>query len=1063
MRRLNISAWSIRNPISPVVMFIVLLILGILSFRSLPVERFPNIDFPLVSITITQAGASPSELETQVTKRVENAVAAITGVKHITSTITDGTSSTNIEFVLGTNTDRALNDVKDAIARIRAELPRSIDEPIAQRIDIAGLPILTYAATASDMTLKDISWFIDDTIARELQAVKGVGEVRRVGGVDREIRIALDPDRLLALGITAGDISHQLRATNVDVAGGKAEIGGSQQTIRALASAATVERLASTPITLPGGRKVRLDELGAVKDTFEEPQFFARLDGAEVVGFNISRAKGASDVEVAERVDAKIAEILKHHPDVNLRKVDDSVIITVGNYNSTMHTLLEGAALSIIVVFLFLRDIRATLISAVALPLSILPTFWAMEALGFSLNLVTLLGLTLVTGILVDDAIVEIENIVRHMRMGKSAYRAAIEAADEIGLAVIAISLTIVAVFVPVSFMGGIAGQYFRQFGITVAAAVLFSLLVARLVTPMLAAYFARDHGEDEAHDGWLLRRYTKLIAWSVRHRIATVALGFVIFVLSILSAFVLPQGFLPAEDNARILLAAELPPGSRLEDTKRMADEVTKVLRSHPEVKSVFVDGGRILGIAGGGAEVRKATFVINLVNKADRKISQKGLEQAFTRELAQLPDVRSWVTNDNGERSLSLIVTGSDADAVADTAPKIVSAMKRIPELNNVVSNSALDRPEVRFRPRPEESAELGVSTEDLSEAIRIATIGDIDANVAKFNAGDRQIPIRVQLSEDARANRQLLESLKIRTGSGAAVPLISVASIDIGQGPSSIDRYDRQRRIIIGADLVGTEALGIAVDKVFKLPEVIALKDAPGVQLKQSGDAEVMGEIFSSFGYAMGAGIMMVYSVLILLFGSFLQPITILFSLPLSIGGAIFALLVTGRPFSFPVVIGVLMLMGIVTKNAIMLVDFAVEEMARGVKRFDAIVDAGRKRARPIVMTTIAMAGGMLPSALALGAGGEFRSPMAIAVIGGLLLSTLLSLIFVPAVFILMDDLGRMMWRFFGRFVGPVDEPAAEGAPLMIEAPAGAADAKKEPPVAEPEPIPTRRAAE
>jgi hydrophobe/amphiphile efflux-1 (HAE1) family protein len=1065
MRRLNISAWSIRNPISPVVMFIILLILGVISFRSLPVERFPNIDFPLVSITITQAGASPSELETQVTKRVENAVAAITGVKHITSTITDGSSVTSIEFVLGTNTDRALNDVKDAIARIRADLPRNVDEPIAQRIDIAGLPIITYAATASDMTAKDISWFIDDTITRELQAIKGVGEVRRVGGVDREIRVSLDPDRLLSLGITAGDVSRQLRATNIDVAGGKAEIGGSQQAIRALASALTVDRLASTPITLPGGRKVRLDELGTVQDTFKEPQFFARLNGEEVVGFNISRGKGASDVEVAARVDDKIAEILKHHPNLTLRKVDDTVTYTVGNYNSTMHTLLEGAALSIIVVFLFLRDIRATLISAVALPLSILPTFWAMSALGFSLNLVTLLGLTLVTGILVDDAIVEIENIVRHMRMGKSPYRAALEAADEIGLAVIAISLTIVAVFVPVSFMGGIAGQYFRQFGITVAAAVLFSLLVARLITPLLAAYFARDHNHNEHGDGWLLRQYTRLIAWSVRHRIATVALGFIIFVLSILSAFLLPQGFLPAEDAARILIAAELPPGSRLDDTKKMTDEVTKRLRAHPEVQSVFVDGGRILGIAGGGAEVRKATFVINLVNKNDRHVTQKQLEQTFTRELAQIPDVRAWITNENGERSLSLIVTGSDAGAVAETAPRIVSAMKRIPELNNVVSNSALDRPEVRFRPRPEESAELGVSTEDLSEVIRIATIGDIDANLAKFNAGDRQIPIRVQLDEDARANRQVLEALKVRTGAGAAVPLISVASIDIGQGPSSIDRYDRQRRIIIGADLVGTDALGIAVEKVFQLPEVKALENNPGVTLKQSGDAEVMGEIFASFGYAMGAGIMMVYSVLILLFGSFLQPITILFSLPLSIGGAIFALLATGRPFSFPVVIGVLMLMGIVTKNAIMLVDFAVEEMSRGVRRFDAIVDAGRKRARPIIMTTIAMAGGMLPSALALGAGGEFRSPMAIAVIGGLLLSTLLSLIFVPAVFILMDDIGNWLWRFFGRFVGPVDEPETPGAgaPLLIESQPGRAREPKDAPVAEPEPILARRAAE
>lgn len=1026
MRRLNISAWSIRTPLPSVVMFIILILLGVISFSSLPVERFPNIDFPLVSVRITQAGASPSELETQVTKRVENAIAALTGVKHITSSMTDGVSLTTVEFQLGTSSDRALNDVKDAIARIRTDLPSTIDEPVAQRIDVAGLPILTYAATAPNMTVEELSWFIDDTVSRELQSVRGVGEVRRVGGVNREIRVSLNPERLLALGITAGDVSRQLRATNMDVSGGKSEIGGSEQTIRALAGAMNVERLAATSIILPGGRKVRLDELGTVRDGAEEPRYFTTLDGKEVVGFRISRAKGYSDVRVAELVAAKVAKLTETHPEVKLQLVDSAVVYTKGNYVSTMHTLIEGALLAVFVVFLFLRDWRATLMAAIALPLSIFPTFWAMEALGFSLNLVTLLALTLVTGILVDDAIVEIENIVRHMRMGKSAYRAALEAADEIGLAVIAITMTIVAVFVPTSFMGGIAGQYFRQFGVTVAVAVLFSLLVARLVTPMLSAYFQRDHGEEPKEDGPLLKLYTRIIDWSVHHRYKTVGLGILIFAGSIGSAQLLPAGFMPAEDVSRILIAAELPPGARLTDMRAMTDKVGAMIRQRPEVSNVFVDGGRILGFNGGGEEVRKATFVVNLVDKGERTATQRDIENALTRMLANVPDLRSWVMNENGDRGLSLIVSGADGEAVAEMAPKIVSAMRQIPELANVVSNSALDRPEMRFRPRSEIAAELGVSTDTLSEAVRIATIGDISANLPKFNAGDRQIPIRVQLDEAARSNRNVLEALKIRTqgGAGPAVPLVTVASIETGQGPSSIDRYDRQRRVVIGADLVGTDALGKAVEQVKALPVV---KNLPaGVELKEAGDAEIMGEIFASFGFAIGAGLMMVYAVLVLLFGSFLQPVTILFSLPLSIGGAIFALLITGKPFSFPVVIGVLMLMGVVTKNAIMLVDFAVEEIAHGVKRFDAIVDAGRKRARPIVMTTIAMIGGMLPSALALGAGGEFRAPMAVAVIGGLAFSTLLSLLFVPAVFIVMDDIGALLWRGFSQFIGPVDEP-------------------------------------
>ncbi|MDX2264947.1 MAG: efflux RND transporter permease subunit [Hyphomicrobiales bacterium] len=1029
--RLNISAWSIRQPIPSIVLFIILMILGVMSFRTLPIERFPNIDIPFISVTITQSGASPSELETQVTRRVEDAISAVVGVKHITSTLTDGVSTTSVEFQLETDTDRALNDVKDAIARIRSDLPRTIDEPITQRIDITGLPIETYAASAPQMTLEELSWFVDDVVQRELQTVKGVAEVRRVGGVTREIRISLDPYRLLALGITAGDVNQQLRAINTDLAGGRSEIAGSEQTIRALGGALTVERLAGTSITLPGGRKVRLDQLGKVEDSYQEPRHFARYNGEPVVAFSILRAKGSSDTVVAAAVAEKVKELKAKRPDVTLQLIDTTVAYTLGNYDSTMHTLIEGAILAIVVVFIFLRDWRATIITAIALPLSIFPAFWAMSAMGFSLNLVTLLSLTIVTGILVDDAIVEIENIVRHMKMGKSPYKAALEAADEIGLAVIAITATIIAVFVPVSFMGGIAGQYFKQFGITVAAAVFFSLLVARLITPMMAAYFMRDVKHHEPEDGWLLRRYTRLISWSVKHRLATVALGGAIFFGSLQLIGLLPSGFLPAEDANRILIAAELPPGARLSDMERQSEEITRVIRRRPEVKSVFVDGGRILGVAGGGEEVRKATFVINLTNKSERELTQKQIEGELTAALGQLPDVRAWVVNENGERGLSLIVSGSDPVAVAESASKLASEMRRIPELANVVTNSALDRPEVRFRPREAIAAELGVSTEAISEVIRIATIGDVDANLAKFNAGDRQVPIRVQMDEAARTNFQILESLKVQTKDGAAVPLVTVADIQLGQGPSSIDRYDRQRRVIIGADLVGTDALGLAVEKVQALPAAKTMP--PGVTLKQSGDAEVMGEVFESFALAMGAGIMMVFGVLVLLFASFLQPITILFSLPLSIGGVIFALLVTDRPVSMPVVIGMLMLMGIVTKNSIMLVDFAIEEIARGVKRYDAIVDAGRKRARPIIMTTIAMVGGMLPSALAIGAGGEFRSPMAIAVIGGLILSTVLSLIFVPAAFVAMDDLGRFIWRIFGRFIGgPSSQETAEAEP-------------------------------
>ncbi|MBM1172475.1 efflux RND transporter permease subunit [Microvirga arabica] len=1022
--QLNVSAWAIRKPIPSLVLFIVLMILGVFSFQGLPITRFPNIDVPLVTVSVTQAGAAPSELQNQVTKRVEDSVAGVNGVKHITSTISEGISTTTIEFRLEINSDRAVNDVKDAVAKVRSDLPRTIDEPVIQRLDIAGLPIVTYAASGPAMTPEELSWFVDDVVARQLQSVQGVGRVERVGGVEREIRIELKLDRLLALGITAADVNRQLRLTSVDLAGGRGEVGGQEQSIRTLGAAQTLGDLASTSITLPGNRKVRLDELATVTDTAAEPRTFARFNGQPVVAFAVTRATGASDATVGQAVAAKVAELGQAHADVRFDLIDDTVAYTVGNYESAMHTLIEGAILAVIVVFIFLRDWRATLTASVALPLSVLPTFWIMSTMGFSLNLVSLLALTLVTGILVDDAIVEIENIVRHIHMGKSPYRAALEGADEIGLAVIAITFTIVAVFAPVSFMGGIAGQYFKQFGLTVAAAVLISLLVARLITPMLAAYFMRPHKHVEQKDGFIMRAYTRLVGWSVRHKFITFILGLAIFGASLWSTNLLPSAFLPEEDISRSLFVAELPPGSKLSDTQLVSDGIAERLRAMPEVRSVFVNGGLQLP---GKKEVRLATFTVNLVPKEERSLRQRQFEGRIVEEFRDVPDIRFFVLGEGGQRGLQLIVSGPDQGVVVETAAKLQREMTSIPTVENPMSTAPLNRPEIRISPKPDLAAELGVSTDVLSETVRVATIGDVGANLAKFNAGDRQIPIRVQLPEAVRGDRALIDILKVPAKDGTAVPLSAVADISFGQGPTSIDRYDRSLRVALEADMRGTDALGEVLEAIYNLPTAKNLP--PGVTIKQTGDAEVMTEVFTSFGKAMGAGIMMVLGVLILLFANFLQPFTILLSLPLSIGGAIMALVITHKAISLPVVIGFLMLMGIVTKNAIMLVDFAIEEVAKGVDRKTAIIDAGRKRARPIVMTTIAMAAGMLPSALALGAGGEFRAPMAIAVIGGLIVSTLLSLVFVPAFFILMDDLSRLFSRLFSRFVGPKDEPETE----------------------------------
>ncbi|MCS3731328.1 efflux RND transporter permease subunit [Bradyrhizobium betae] len=1044
---LNISAWSIRNPLPSVVFSIILLILGWVSFTKLAVTRLPSADIPVISVAVSQFGAAPAELESQVTKTVEDAVSGVEGVRHITSQITDGLSVTTIQFALETNTDRALNDVKDAVTRVRSNLPQNVTEPLIQRVDVIGLPIVTYAAISPGKTPEQLSYFVDDVVKRALQGVRGVAQVERIGGVEREILVSLDPDRLQAMGLTAVNVSQSLRGTNVDVAGGRAEIGKNDQAIRTLAGAKTLSDLAGTMIPLFGGGEVRIDDLGTVTDTIADRRTFARFNGEPIVALGIKRSKGASDVVVAAAVQKRIDALKAAYPDVDLKVIDTSVEYTKGNYEAAISTLFEGAILAVVIVLLFLRDLRATIIAAISLPLSIFPAFWAMDILGFSLNLVSFLAITLSTGILVDDAIVEIENIVRHMNMGKSPYRAALEAADEIGLAVIAISLTIIAIFAPASFMSGIAGQFFKQFGITVSVQVFFSLLAARFVTPVLAAYFLKHHTHEEPPPGRVLRSYHRIVAWSVKHYFITVLIGFGVFAASIWSITLLPQGFLPAQDSARSLLALELPPGTQLAYTEKVTEDIVARLRKRPEVKSIFVDGGRV---PPGTQEVRRAALIINYVPKADRNITQRELEFSISKEMENVPDIRFWFLDENGLRAIALVVTGADANIVNNVASELATQMKRIPIISNVISETSLERPELRVEPRADLAARLGVSTESLSQTIRVATIGDVGPALAKFDVGDRLVPIRVQLEDAARGNLKTLEQLRVplgEHGEKGGVPLSVIADVKLDQGPTSINRYDRERQATVAADLVGSAALGDATKMIDDLPVKKSLP--PGVKVNPSGDAESLAELSGGFATAITAGLMMVYAVLVLLFGTFLQPITILFSLPLSIGGAIAALLITGKQLTTPVWIGILMLMGIVTKNAIMLVEFAIEAIHAGKPRDEAMIDAGMKRARPIVMTTIAMAAGMMPSALAVGAGGEFRSPMALAVIGGLIFSTILSLVFVPAMFMVMDDLGALIWRFGKRLVVHSEDAETGGhhaVPPVGAAPAAALPAPK-----------------
>jgi multidrug efflux pump subunit AcrB len=1065
---MNFSAWSIRNPVAPLLAFFLLMLMGWQSFNSLPITKFPNIDVPLVAVSVSQSGAAPAEMETQITKEIEDAVAGITGVKKVTSTVTDGLSTTVVEFRMEVPTDKAVQDVKDAVDQIRGDLPGDVEAPIVTRIDVEGQAIMTFAVRAPDMTMEEISWFVDDTVTRALQGRPGIGRVTRIGGADREIRVELDPVKLDSMGVTAQQVSAQIAATNTNLGAGKLSLGTGEQVIRTLGDSGTVELLAETTIALPSGRFVRLTDLGQVVDTYEELRSFTRVDGEPLVSFLVFRSKGASEVSVAEVTNTVVDQLRADNPNVEITLIDDSVFYTYGNYEAAIHTLLEGALLAVLVVFAFLRNWRATLISAVALPLSAVPTFLLMDMLGFSLNLVSFLALTLATGILVDDAIVEIENIARHIRMGKTPYRAAIEAADEIGLAVIATTFTIVAVFVPVSFMPGIPGQYFRQFGLTVAIAVLFSLLVARLITPMMAAYFMRTKDavhEGSDQDGLVMRGYmglvrnttkvwrSKKVKWlGLPTYYLTVVAAVVVVIFSVQAMLAVPGSLFPPEDESRIIVSVELPPGSTLDDTARTTEAMRAAVTDIDGVKSVL-----------GDRDIRRATFTIildRLDNGLGRKLSDLGqnlpligsylpetaakgrvrpqstIEDEVFVALRAIPDVRAFKIGGagGGSRPFSFDLLSTDEADLNEAIQKIEGALLKEPMLLNASTEAALPRPEIQITPKEAEAARLGVTVQQIASIVRVATIGDVSAALGKLSIDNRLVPIRVQLDEVSRDNLARISALKVQTSIGP-VPLSAVATVEVAEGPSVVKRLNRQRVATIGADIAPGYVLDQATARFNEILPTLNLP--PSVKITPSGDAEVQAELLGSFVNAMVLGVLLMMFVLILLFHSVVQPVTIIFSLLLSVGGVAAALIITQNPLSMPVLIGILMLMGIVAKNAILLIDFAIEMRVRGMSRIEAVVEAGHKRARPIVMTSIAMSAGMLPSALGVGEGGAFRAPMAIAVMGGIIVSTVLSLVVVPSMYLVMDDLSRFFAWILGRFIGKKEaEPESPEAHVLAE---------------------------
>ncbi|MDX8379614.1 MAG: efflux RND transporter permease subunit [Gallionella sp.] len=1021
---MNVSAWSIRNPVPGILAFVMLTVLGFMGFHAMKIQLFPDIDLPMITVAASLPGTSPDQMEVEVARKIENAIASTQGLKHLYTQVKEGSAIVFAEFSLERDSHAALEDVRAAVSRVRGDLPREMADPVVSKRELAGKPILTYAIEVSNMSEEALSWYVDNNMTRLLLGVQGVGAVNRVGGVTRQIRVELDPDRLLALNVSATEISSQLRQIVQEAPGGSIDMGSMEQSVRMIASIKTAAQLARVTLSLRDGRSFRLDQIATVSDTIAVRHTAALLNGKPVVGFEIMRSLGASDVGVDKAVKRALDKLVKSNPDITIVRVFDTVDRIHETYVGSMEMIFEGALLAVVVVMLFLRNTRATIVAATALPLAVIPTFAVMHLLGFSINVVTLLALSLVVGVLVDDAIVEIENIMRHLEMGKSPYQAAMEAADEIGMAVIATTFTLVAVFLPTAFMSGVPGRFFVQFGWTAAIAVLFSLLVARMLTPMMSAYFLKSRAVHQP-PSWM-PFYLQGVQWCLAHRKSTLAVTAVFFFGSLALAGTLPKAFQPKDNRSQTQVTLTLPPGSKFKQTYKMAERAREIISHNKNVELVYsvIGGGSTGGNAfepAGVIDASKATLSLQLKSLSERKLRKQQIEDQLRDALAVLPGIRVKVGMGAASDKYQLVLSSENGEQLKNYAVKVSQALRTIPGIGNVLSNSSLLRPEVMVRPDFAKAADFGVTSRAIADTLRVATNGDYAQSLAKLNLPDRQLPIIVKLRDDARQDIGLLSRLVVPSAQGY-VMLANVANISLESGPAQIDRYDRRRNITFDIELSGL-SLGKVQAAVKALPVILNMPD--GVRMAPIGDAEAMKELFASFGLAMFTGIMCIYVVLVLLFKDFMQPTTILAALVLSIPGAFLALFLTHTAISMPSMIGVIMLMGIATKNAILLVEYAnVSRRVRGMNRLDALLDACRKRARPIVMTTMAMGAGMLPVALDLGTGdGSFRTPMAIVVIGGLITSTFLSLLVVPVVFTYVDDVVQALSRRFAHNNAPV----------------------------------------
>ncbi len=1051
---MNVSAFFIKRPVLAFLLFALLTIIGIFGFSQMTIKLFPDVNNPIVVTNVFVPSENAKSLETNVAQKIENKIAGTSELRHIHSNIKNNLVTVIAEYSTKKTQQQALDDVQSAVSQVRSEFPSSAKEPIVNSFDIIPTPLLIYSIQSDTMSVAQLSKYIDEHINKKISSIAGVNSFKRIGGLSREIKVLADPKKLKTYNISIDNLADQINLLQRSFGGGSININGSNSNLKTTQAVENIDNFADLDIILPTGRITKLSKLAKIEDGFKDQTSKALLNGNEGVAFLINRANGYGDYDVGTKVREQIDLLKKENPNLKITEVFERVNNVKQDFNHSMNMLYEGAALAVLVVLLFLGgftptialtisgvigyfgyyyllDIigstwsmvavgailllpviiffdrfRATIVSATALPLSILPAFGGMYLMGISMNIMSTIALSLVVGILVDDAIVEVENIDRHMNEGKTAYQAAMDATDEIGMAVIAITTTLIAVFLPTAFISGMAGAFFYEFGVAASLAIFSSLVVARVVTPTLAAYFLKPSYHKEK-DSLLLRAYLVLARIAVRFRWITIILAAGFFYYSLLTLGSLPKALLPATNDSFTMVKVELPLASDLQKTEKLAQQSRDVIKDIADIKNIFT----FVGDKGKS----KATLFISLKDPENRRVKSE-IEQDIRKHLDTIENITYRVSSGNAGDKYELVLAGDDDALLKETSLQIVKEIETIKGLGKVYQHINDEQDEIAININQKKAMQKGVNAMQIAKAIRIATVGDYEMNLPKFNDANEQIPIVVKVAK-ASQNLKMLKNLMIPSARGM-VKISDVADLKVIQSQSEIERYDRERVVKIIVPTLSME-LGDVKDSIDNLP---TMKNLPkGVKQISMGDAQVMQELGESFAIAMSFAILCIYGVLVLLFNRLLQPITILSALPLAIGGSAFGLVFMDASMSLSAMVGFLMLMGIAVKNSILLVEYAIvfNKNNPTFTKAQAVLDACRKRARPIIMTSIAMGAGMLPIILGLGEGDySLRQPMAVAVFGGLITSTILSLIVVPAFYTIVEDFSQIVRKTFGK---------------------------------------------